>query len=88
MASRIMWFKNKYIMQNNENAAPASDLGGLNDVVATVGLHAEQAKGEIKNIVNSAKALATLSVSDCPGHVHRNVLNVQKKTASMIFLRD
>ena len=62
--------------------------GVSNDVVATVGLHAEQAKGEIKNIVNSAKALATLSVSDCPGHVHRNVLNVQKKTASMIFLRD
>ena len=67
-------------MQNNENAAPASDLGGLNDVVATVGLHAEQAKGEIKNIVNSAKALATLSVSDCPGHVHRNVLNVKKNS--------
>ena len=67
-------------MQNNENAAPASDLGGLNDVVATVGPHAEQAKGEIKNVMNSAKALATLSVSDCPGHVHRNVLNAKKNS--------
>ena len=83
-------FKNdvvqKQIVQSKESAAPASDLEGLSEIVATVGLYRKQAEDKFKIVVTYAKAIATLSLSDCPGHVHRNVLNVHG-AASLIFLR-